>query len=131
MRRLCIQRRRLRRLQRRHALLIRGPSRCRARFLYLLNNRALPAPAGFARTPFATTLRSLGNSRHANRHRPETGMNAHASLVLLALVSPACALAFQTCLVRIDTRAPRLAHCVAPRCASNPRRHVLSFRASP
>ncbi|WP_321793905.1 hypothetical protein [Caballeronia sp. J97] len=58
-------------------------------------------------------------------------MNAHISLVLFALVSPACALAFQAWVASIDARAPRLAYCAARRCAANPRRHLLSFRASP
>ncbi|GJH10766.1 hypothetical protein IAG25_18840 [Caballeronia sp. EK] len=58
-------------------------------------------------------------------------MNAHASLVLLALVSPACALAFRAWVASIDIRVPRLAYCAALRGVSNPRRHLLSFRASP
>ncbi|SAK49205.1 hypothetical protein AWB75_01229 [Caballeronia catudaia] len=58
-------------------------------------------------------------------------MNAHISLALLALVSPACALAFVARIASIDARMPRFAHCVAQRRASNPRRHLPSFRASP
>ncbi|WP_160110281.1 hypothetical protein [Caballeronia arvi] len=58
-------------------------------------------------------------------------MNAQVSLALLALVSPACALAFVARIASIDARMPRFAHCVVRRCASNPRRHLLSFRASP
>ncbi|MCE4544288.1 MULTISPECIES: hypothetical protein [unclassified Caballeronia] len=57
-------------------------------------------------------------------------MNAHVSLALLALVSPACALAFVAWSASIDLRMPRLAYRAA-RGASNPRRHLLSFRASP
>ncbi|SAL10677.1 hypothetical protein AWB73_00144 [Caballeronia turbans] len=58
-------------------------------------------------------------------------MSAHVSLVLLALVSPACALALRAGIASIDTRVPRLAFCAALRGVSNPRRHLLSFRASP
>lgn len=61
LRRLRDQRRRLRRLQRGHAVLIRRPHSCGARFVYLLNNRKLPARAGFARASFTATLQSLGN----------------------------------------------------------------------
>ena len=58
-------------------------------------------------------------------------MNAHASLALLALVSPACALTFVAWIAGIDMRAPRIAYCAAHRGASNPRRHLISFRAAP
>ncbi|SAK58313.1 hypothetical protein AWB80_02396 [Caballeronia pedi] len=58
-------------------------------------------------------------------------MNAHVSLLLLALVAPACAPAFRVWVASIDACVPRLACCAVHRGASNPRRHLLSFRASP
>ncbi|SAK46886.1 hypothetical protein [Caballeronia ptereochthonis] len=58
-------------------------------------------------------------------------MNAHISLVLFALVSAASALTFRAWVACIDGRVPRLAYRVAVTRASNARRHLLSFRASP
>ncbi|SAL59915.1 hypothetical protein AWB71_03330 [Caballeronia peredens] len=58
-------------------------------------------------------------------------MNAHVSLVLFALVSSAAAPAFRAWVASIDGRVPRFSYRVAVTGASNPRRHLLSFRASP
>ncbi|WP_160167933.1 hypothetical protein [Caballeronia insecticola] len=58
-------------------------------------------------------------------------MNAHVSLVLIALVSSVAAPAFRAWAASIDVRVPRLAYGVAVIGADNPRRHLLSFRASP
>ena len=58
-------------------------------------------------------------------------MNAYLGLALLALVTPACALALRAWTARIDAYVPRLAYRDDERGASNPRRHLLSFRASP